>query len=122
MKININDIKVKIWIISNPKGYERAIASIKIDPISISGLRVLENDEEHKAISTHWVAPPAYKTRGGKYQTIFWLSDKELWKEIEMKIIQEYHAFLEKRPNLKSGSDGIPIIEEGEYGKYEKRY
>jgi DNA-binding cell septation regulator SpoVG len=122
MELNIDDIKIKIWIITNPSGLERGIATIKFGDISISGFRILENDEEHKGTTLFWVAPPAYKTRNGKFQSIFWLKNKELWQKLQEKIIEEYNRVLAEKPNLKSGSDGIPIIEEKNDGNYGKHY
>ncbi|MFA6189911.1 MAG: septation protein SpoVG family protein [Candidatus Staskawiczbacteria bacterium] len=121
MELNINEVAVKVWAISNPTGAERAIATIKFGSFSISGFRILENNEAHKSDTLYWVAPPAYRTKKGKFQSIFWLADKDLWQKIQEKIIEEYLILLDKKPELRNGLDGIPIIEESDSG-YEMHY
>jgi DNA-binding cell septation regulator SpoVG len=122
MELNIDEIKIKVWAVSSPSGSERAIATIKFGSITVAGFRILENDELHKGATPYWVAPPAYRTRKGKFQTIFWINNKESWQKIQEKIIEEYNLLLIKKPEFKNDFDGIPIIDEKESGNYEKHY
>lgn len=122
MNLDLSEIKVKIWVISNPSGNERGIATLKFGQFYISGFRIMKNDEAHKGATEYWVAPPAYRTRKGKFQTIFWLADKELWQEIQKKVLQEYESLLARKPELKSDQDDIPIIDEEGFGNYSKRF
>ena len=121
MEININDVKVRVWVTNNSLGSEKGIATIIFGPISINGFKILENNDLHKGATQYWVAPPAYRTKKGKFQSVFWITDKDLWQKIQEKVLQEYNNVLEKKPDLKNGLDGIPIIEETKTG-YKKHY
>jgi len=121
MEINLEDIKAKVWILPNPTGHERAIATIKIGPISISGIRVLENDEAHKASAPLWVAPPSYRTKSGKFHSILW-TEIELWQKIQEKVLEAYNKLLEEKPDLRINLGEIPVIEEMDKGAYNKHY
>ena len=122
MEIDIDEAKIKIWIVENPTGMERGIATVKFGQMTISGFRILENDEAHKSAAPFWVAPPAYRTRKGKFQQIFWITDKELWQKLQTKLLEAYNKLLEEKPDLKANLGEIPVIEEKDAGSYKTHY
>jgi|SRR3989338_1629430 len=87
MKINTNDIQVKIKFVDQEK--LKAIISLDFGDFTIKGFRVMKSDYKNDNGEELWLTPPAY-LGGGKYHPIFFMPNKERWKELEKKIWEEY--------------------------------
>ncbi len=88
MKINIDEIKVKIKITEEKK--LKAIISLDFGDFLVKGFRAMESDYENDYGDKLWLTPPSYRDGGGKYHPIFFIENKELWKKVEEKIWSEY--------------------------------
>lgn len=88
MDINISQIEVKIKLVESEKLLATAI--LKYGPFVWKGFRIMKSDYENEGEEKFWIQPPSYRTRQGKFVEIFFCEDKELWKQIEAKIIFGY--------------------------------
>lgn len=82
MKIKIDEIKIKIKITD---GKQKAIVSLDFGDFVIKGFRVQESKFDNNYGDRLWVTPPTYPT-AFKYHPIVYFPDKELWKELEVRI------------------------------------
>jgi len=89
MKINIDEIIVKIKFIDQKK--LKAIGSLDFGDFIIKGFRVQESEFENIKGDKLWLTPPSYQGSGGKYHPIFFIPEKELWKQLEAKVWEEYY-------------------------------
>lgn len=106
-KITIEKIKVSMKLASSQNTSEKAVATITIGPFKIKGLRILESKWENRHGDYLWVVPPSYQSKIGKFHKAFYCENKEIWREIEDKILEEYKC--QKAKQLK---DEIPIVED----------
>lgn len=88
MTISKDQIKVKIKFIEAQK--LKAIISLNFDDFVIKGFRVTESEFENDRGEKLWLTPPSYRDSGGRYHPIFFMPNKELWKELENLIWDEY--------------------------------
>lgn len=84
MKIDIDNIKIKIKVIDTPK--LRAIVGLEFEDFVIKGFRIQLS--QHK--DGLWLTPPSYRDGGGKYHPIFFVPNVETWKQLEEKILRSY--------------------------------
>lgn len=110
MKINKDEITVKVKFTEAKK--IKAIITLDFKSFVIKGFRVMESQYENVKGDKLWLTPPSYADSGGRYHPIFFLPDKELWREIEMKIWDEYEkqSIEHYRKRLDLSEDDIPII------------
>lgn len=90
MRIKIDEIQVKIKFVEEAQ--LKAILSLDFGDFIIKGFRVQESDHENDFGEKLWITPPSYRDRHGKYHPMFFIADKELWKELERKIWEEYKS------------------------------
>ena len=90
MIITKDKIKVKIKFIEAQK--LKAIISLNFEDFIIKGFRVSESEFENDKGEKLWLTPPSYRDSGGRYHPIFYIPHKELWKELENFIWDEYKA------------------------------
>ncbi|PWB38375.1 MAG: hypothetical protein C3F02_04370 [Parcubacteria group bacterium] len=88
MTINKDEILVKIKFIESQK--LKAIIGLNFGDFVIKGFRVSESEYENDRGQKLWLTPPSYKDSGGRYHPMFFMPNKELWKELEAKIWDEY--------------------------------
>ena len=88
MTINKDQIKVKIKFIEAQK--LKASIGLNFDDFVIKGFRVSESEFENDRGEKLWLTPPSYRDSGGRYHPIFFMPNKELWKELESFIWDEY--------------------------------
>lgn len=103
MKINIDEIQVKVKIIEEKN--LKAIVSLDFGDFAVKGFRIAGSEYENSKGDKLWVTPPSYKNGGGRYHPIFYAPDKELWQKLEAKILEEYDReskeYYKKRFDLK---------------------
>ena len=87
--IKIDDLKFYFKIVEMDK--LKAIVSIDFGDFKIKGFRVNTSDYENERGEKIWITPPSYRDGAGRYHPIFFLPNKELWKKIESKLLDEYH-------------------------------
>lgn len=88
-------MKAKIIVkITKPGDMTKAIVILDFGVFKIKGFRIRADKN-----GVVWVNPPSIPV-GGKYRPVFFMEDRELWKELENKIIDEYKY------------QDIPIVEE----------
>lgn len=87
--ITVDDLKFYFKIVEMDK--LKAIVSIDFGDFKIKGFRVNASDYENENGEKLWITPPSYRDAGGRYHPIFFTSNKELWKKIESKLLDEYH-------------------------------
>ena len=103
MTINKDQIKVKIKFIEAQK--LKAIISLNFDDFVIRGFRVSESEYENDKGDKLWLTPPSYRDSGGRYHPIFFMPNKELWKELENLIWDEYEIQSEEHHNKRFDLD-----------------
>ncbi len=111
-KITIEEAKVSIKLQADPEASVKAIAAITFGPFKVKGFKVLESEHQKKNTGNLWVAPPSNRDKKGQWHDQVYCEDKELWEEIEEKIVKEYERRLKEKDNK------IPIVEENEKGEY----
>ncbi len=87
MKINIDEIKISIKFIENKK--TKAILSLDFGEVVVKGFRISESQYENDLGDKLWLQPPSY-VGGGRYHSIFFMADKEQWKNLEKRIWSEF--------------------------------
>ena len=103
MTINKDQIKVKIKFIEAQK--LKAIIGLNFDDFVIKGFRVSESEFENDRGEKLWLTPPSYRDSGGRYHPIFFMPNKELWKELENLIWDEYEIQSEEHHNKRFDLD-----------------
>lgn len=110
MKINKDEIVVKIKFTEAKK--IKAIITLDFQSFVVKGFRIMESEFKNSKGDKLWLTPPSYRDSVGRYHPIFFMPDKDLWKEIELKILDEYEKqsieHYQKRFDLKD--DEIPVI------------
>lgn len=91
MKINIDEISVKIKFIEEKK--LKAIITLDFGDFVVRGFRVQESNKKANSKGDMlWLTPPSYRDGGGRYHPMFFIPDKEnLWHPLEEKIWEEYY-------------------------------
>lgn len=92
--IQIDDLKYHFKIVETEK--LKAIVSIDFGDFKIKGFRISVSEYENERGEKLWTTPPSYRDGGGRYHPIFFLPNKELWKKIEGKLLDEYHKASEE--------------------------
>lgn len=82
----IEKSKVKIRFNGKDENLKATAQLIIAEYIEINGFRISLSKFEGV-----YVQPPSYNT-GNRWQNSFWLTEKELWKELENKILEEYES------------------------------
>ena len=100
MKININEIGMKIKILDDKK--TKAIIGLDFGDFVIKGFRIQESQYPNYKGDNLWLTPPSYQG-GGRYHPMFFMPDKNLWKELEMKIWDDYYKALGEHHKKKLG-------------------
>jgi DNA-binding cell septation regulator SpoVG len=89
MKINIDDITIKIKIIDEVA--LKAIVSLNFGDFVVKGFRVQKSKfDDEKGAPKPWITPPVYRAGNGTYHPIFYIPDKDLWSQLQSKIEHEY--------------------------------
>ena len=97
LKHNLEEIVIKIKILQDKK--TKAIISLDFGDFVIKGFRVTESQFENKQGEKLWLIPPSYQS-GGRYHTMFFMPNKQIWEELQERIMNEYKKEL-KNFNLK---------------------
>jgi DNA-binding cell septation regulator SpoVG len=87
MKININEIEVKIKFLEDKK--LKAIIGLDFGDFVVKGFRVMTSEFENRKGEKLWLVPPSY-LGGGRYHPIFYMTNKPLWEQLEDRIWEEY--------------------------------
>lgn len=103
MTINKDEIRVKIKFIEAQK--LKAILSLNFGDFSVKGFRVTESDYPNMRGDKLWLTPPSYRDSGGRYHPIFFMPNKELWKELESIIWDEYAVQSDEHYKKRLGID-----------------
>lgn len=93
MKIKIEEITTKIKILDDKK--TKAIIGLDFGEFVVRGFRIQESQYKNEKGDPLWLTPPSY-LGGGRYHPIFFVPDKELWKELESRIWKDYYEQLDK--------------------------
>lgn len=93
MKIKIEEITTKIKILDDKK--TKAIIGLDFGEFVVRGFRIQESQYKNEKGDSLWLTPPSY-LGGGRYHPIFFVPDKELWKELESRIWKDYYEQLDK--------------------------
>ena len=93
MKIKIEEITTKIKILDDKK--TKAIIGLDFGEFVVRGFRIQESQYKNEKGDLLWLTPPSY-LGGGRYHPIFFVPDKELWKELESRIWKDYYEQLDK--------------------------
>jgi DNA-binding cell septation regulator SpoVG len=102
MKIKIEEITLKFKILDDKK--TKAIISLGFDDFSVKGFRITESQFPNMNGDNLWFMPPSYPG-GGRYHPIFFMPDKELWKELEKRVWEEYKIKNKEYYSKKMGLD-----------------
>jgi len=95
MKININEIVVKMKILDEKK--TKAIITLDFGVLVTKSFRILESPYENMNNEKLWLIPPPLSYPGcGRYHSIFFVPDKNLWLELEKKVWEEYRTKRDK--------------------------
>ena len=89
MNINLDEIQVKIKFVEQKK--LKAIITLDFGDFVIKGFRVMESEYKNESGDNLWLLPPSYKSGFGKYHPMFFMPDKEQWKELEKFLWDEYY-------------------------------
>lgn len=87
MRLNIEEVEVRVKVIENRE--LRAIISLNFGDFVVKGFRISVSRYDNEKGEQLWVVPPSYQS-GGKYHPMFFIPNKELWKKLEEKIVNEY--------------------------------
>lgn len=87
MKININEIILKIKILDDKK--TKAIITLDFGDFIVKGFTVAESNFNNRNGEKLWLKPPSY-IAGGRYHPMFFMPDKNLWFQLEDKIWTSY--------------------------------
>ena len=109
MKIKIDEIGLKIKITD---GKVKAIIGLDFGEFVVKGFRIQVSEHENENGEKLWLTPPSYKGPY-KWHPIFFMPDKELWKELEKKIYQEYHVQMKEYQKKIYEDDSKPKITRG---------
>lgn len=94
MNINLDEIQVKVKVLEQKD--LKAIIGIDFGDFSVKGFRVRESRQPNEAGENLWLTPPSYKDMSNRYHPIFYIPDINLWKQLEEKIMGEYHKQTEE--------------------------
>jgi len=108
MKIELDKIGVKIKILDDKK--TKAIIGLDFGDFVVKGFRVQESQYENYKGDLLWLTPPSYQG-GGRYHPMFYIPNKELWKDMEVKIWGEYYKQQDEhfKKRLDITDDDLPI-------------
>lgn len=84
----INHIKVKVKIIEERK--LKAIIGLDYGNHVVKGFRVFESEYLNSRGEKLWLVPPSYKDLNDSYHPIFFMPDKDAWRQLEDRILDEY--------------------------------
>jgi len=108
MKIKIEEITTKIKILDDKK--TKAIIGLDFGEFVVRGFRIQESQYKNEKGDLLWLTPPSY-LGGGRYHPIFFVPDKELWKELESRIWKDYYEQLDNHYKKKFD------VKDDEWGK-----
>lgn len=109
-KMEVENIKVGCKIIDY--GELKAICSLDFGDFVIRGFRISRSKFDKTEGSAEpgnslWVVPPSYQEKGGKYHPMFFIPDKELWKQLEAHILKKYNETSEEQMKKRFGNPEI---------------
>ena len=87
MKIDIEKIEIKLRILDQKK--VKAIVNLDFGDFVVRGFRIMESQFENMNNDRLWLIPPSYYS-GNRYHPVFFIIEKNLWKELEARIWDEY--------------------------------
>ena len=95
-KIIIDKIEVNLKVVTDTSKKSKAIGTLTLGCFKIKGWRIMPSKEPNPLASGEylWVTPPAYFT--GRWHTIFFCEDKDIWKKIEVAFLKKYKEELLK--------------------------
>lgn len=89
MNLNPKEVKIIIKLIDEPK--LKAIISLDFGDFLVKGFRIITSKKyPNQKGDLLWFVPPAYNG-GGKWRPLFFCPNKELWKEVESIVFEEYY-------------------------------
>lgn len=89
MKLDLREIAIKVKVLQDKK--LQAIISLDFGgEFVVKGFRVQSSEFTNYKGDNLWLTPPSYKG-GVKWHPIFFMPDKEKWKELEMRIWDEFY-------------------------------
>ena len=96
--MNIEDIKIDIKLTHDNK--LKAMVTLDFGDFKIKGFKIMISRYENKRGEQLWVVPPSFFGKDKRYHPIFFMEDKDLWSELENKILQ----FFQKTYSIKLNS------------------
>jgi len=108
--MNLNEIAIKVKFVEESK--LKAIISLNFGEFTIKGFRVMTSEYKNCKGDKLWLIPPSYRDSAGKYHPIFFAPNKDLWKELENIIWDEYQKQQEEyyKKRFDMSKESIPII------------
>lgn len=103
MTMNIDEITVKVKVIEEKK--LKAIIGLDFGDFVVKGFRIQESQHPNYKGDKLWLTPPSYRAGGGSYHPIFFAPNKELWKQLEMRVWEEYYRQSEEHFKKRLGID-----------------
>src|SRR3989344_2124912 len=94
MTINFEYIVVTVKL---TEGSMKAICSLDFGgELTIRGFRIRDSEHDNDRGEKLWVTPPSY-LGGGKWHPTAFFPDKNIWKKVEIRILDAYQEALKKR-------------------------
>lgn len=87
MKLDADKVVIKVKVVDAPE--LKAIISLDFGDFVVKGFRIRKSDFESPEGKKLWVTPPSYKG-AYKWHPIFYVPNKELWKRLEERMLEEY--------------------------------
>lgn len=88
MKLDLREITIKVKVLQDKK--LPAIISLDFGEFVVKGFRIQASTFTNYKGDNLWLTPPSYKG-GPKWHPIFFMPDKEKWKELEIRIYEEFY-------------------------------
>lgn len=89
MSIKIDEIKVEIKLSDKPNLKARAV--VNFGEFTVKGFRLSVSEHESNNLDQEklWLQPPSYLA-GRKWQPVFFIENKDVWRALERKVYEEY--------------------------------
>lgn len=88
MKLDLREIAIRVKVLQDKK--LQAIISLDFGEFVVKGFRIQGSEYENYKGDKLWLTPPSYMG-GGHYHPIFFMPDKEKWKELELRVWEEFY-------------------------------
>ncbi len=109
MKINLEELRIIVKVVDVKP--TKAIIALDFGDFLVKGFRIMESKFDNRWGEKLWLTPPTYHKGSGPYHPLFFTPNKNLWKEIEEKIMDAYRKQSEEhyRKRMELDEDEVPI-------------